>query len=92
MYIQRCCLFDRISAKISKFKLKQVYATKNTSMYPEHLIVHLSTKNLFSCVVPSFCGVVGCANNAMRNHDKRYHKIPSERDERGRIQKQRSER
>jgi hypothetical protein len=23
--------------------------------------VHLSTKNLFSCVVPSFCGVVGCA-------------------------------
>jgi hypothetical protein len=28
----------------------------------------------------------------MRNHDKSYHKIPSERDERGRIQKQRSER
>jgi hypothetical protein len=23
-------------------------------MHPEHLIVHLSTKNLFSCVVPSF--------------------------------------
>jgi hypothetical protein len=54
--------------------------------------MELSTKNLFSCVVPSFCGVVGCANNAMRNHDKSYHKIPSERDERGRIQKQRSER
>jgi hypothetical protein len=43
-------------------------------------------------IVPSFCGVVGCANNAMRNHDKSYHTIPSERDERGRIQKQRSER
>jgi hypothetical protein len=28
----------------------------------------------------------------MRNQDKSYHKIPSERDERGRIQKQRSER
>jgi hypothetical protein len=26
----RCCLFDRILTKISKFKLKQVYATKNT--------------------------------------------------------------
>jgi hypothetical protein len=23
--------------------------------------VHLLTTNLFSCVVPSFCGVVGCA-------------------------------
>jgi uncharacterized protein (DUF2225 family) len=55
-------------------------------------VVHLLTKNLFSCVVPSFYGVVGCANNAMRNHDKSYHKIPSERDERARIQKQRSER
>jgi hypothetical protein len=55
-------------------------------------VVHLSTKNLFSCVGPSFCGVVGCVNNAMRNHDKSYHKIPSERDERGRNQKQRSER
>jgi hypothetical protein len=44
--------------------------------------VHLSTKNLFSCVVPSFCGVVDCANNAMRNHDKSYHKIPSERERR----------
>jgi hypothetical protein len=42
--------------------------------------------------MPSFCGVIGCANNAMRNYDKSYHKIPSERDERGRIQKQRSER
>jgi hypothetical protein len=31
--IQRCCLFDRVSAKISKFKLKQVFATKNTSVY-----------------------------------------------------------
>jgi hypothetical protein len=31
--IQRCCLFDRVSAKISKFKLKQVFATKNTSEY-----------------------------------------------------------
>jgi hypothetical protein len=34
MDIQRCCLFDRVSAEISKFKLKQVYyATKNTSMH-----------------------------------------------------------
>jgi hypothetical protein len=34
MDIQCCC---RVSAKISKFKLKQVYATKNTSVDPEHL-------------------------------------------------------
>jgi hypothetical protein len=27
------------STKVSKFKLKQVYATKNTSMHPEHLKV-----------------------------------------------------
>jgi hypothetical protein len=32
-------LFVRVSTKISKFKLKQVYATKNTSMRPEHLNV-----------------------------------------------------
>jgi hypothetical protein len=31
MDIQRCCLFGGVSAKISKFKLKQVYATTNTS-------------------------------------------------------------
>jgi hypothetical protein len=29
MNIQRCCLFGRVPAKISKFKLKQVYATSN---------------------------------------------------------------
>jgi hypothetical protein len=34
-------LFDRVSAKISKFKLKQVYATKNISMHPEHLKVQI---------------------------------------------------
>jgi hypothetical protein len=33
MDTQRCCLFDRVSAKFSKIKLKQVYATKNTSMH-----------------------------------------------------------
>jgi hypothetical protein len=27
------CLFGQVSAKIYKFKLKQVYATKNISMY-----------------------------------------------------------
>jgi hypothetical protein len=33
---ERCCLFDRVSAEISKFKLKQVYyATKNTTMHSE---------------------------------------------------------
>jgi hypothetical protein len=30
--IQRCCLFGRVSAKITKFKLKRVYATRNTSI------------------------------------------------------------
>jgi hypothetical protein len=33
------CLFGGVSAKFSKFKLKQVYATKNTSMHREHLEV-----------------------------------------------------
>jgi hypothetical protein len=33
MDIQRWSLFDRVSAKFSKFKLKQVYAAKNTSMH-----------------------------------------------------------
>jgi hypothetical protein len=33
------CLFGGVSAKIAKFKWKQVYATKNTSMHPEHLNV-----------------------------------------------------
>jgi hypothetical protein len=37
MDIQRFCFFGRVSPKFSKFKLKQVYATKNTSMYAEHL-------------------------------------------------------
>jgi hypothetical protein len=33
-------LFDRDSAKISKFKLKQVYATTNTSMHSRHLSIY----------------------------------------------------
>jgi hypothetical protein len=37
MDLQRCCLFGWVSTKISKFKLKQVYATKNT----EHLNLKL---------------------------------------------------
>jgi hypothetical protein len=28
---KRCCLFGRVSTKMSKFKLRQVYATKHTS-------------------------------------------------------------
>jgi hypothetical protein len=34
---KRCCLFDRLLAKISKFKLKPIYATKNTSVHSRHL-------------------------------------------------------
>jgi hypothetical protein len=45
---ERCCLFDRVSAKNSKFKLKQVYATKNTSMHSRHLLTYVQTfKGLF---------------------------------------------
>jgi hypothetical protein len=34
MDIQRCCLFDRVSVKISKFKLKQIY-TYNQKYFHE---------------------------------------------------------
>jgi hypothetical protein len=32
-------VWGQISTKLSKFKLKQIYATKNTSMHLEHLNV-----------------------------------------------------
>jgi hypothetical protein len=31
--VQSCCLFGRVSTKIFKFKLKQVYATRNTFLH-----------------------------------------------------------
>jgi hypothetical protein len=48
MDIQRCCLFDRVSTKISKFKLKHVYATKNTPMHCRDLLTYVQNlKALF---------------------------------------------
>jgi hypothetical protein len=34
----RYCLFDRVWAKMLKFKFRYIYATKNTSVHLEHLV------------------------------------------------------
>jgi hypothetical protein len=40
MNIQRCCLFGRVSEKNYEFKLKLVYATRNTSVHARHLLTY----------------------------------------------------
>jgi hypothetical protein len=40
------CPWCQVSAKISKFKLKQVYATKNTTMHSKHLSTYGNNQSL----------------------------------------------
>jgi hypothetical protein len=52
MDIQRCCLFDRVSTKFSKFKLKHVYATKNTPMHCRDLLTYVQNLKAFLEIYP----------------------------------------
>jgi hypothetical protein len=51
MDIQRCYLFGPVSANISKFKLKQVYAARNTSMHSRASVEIRSKSQSFIIII-----------------------------------------